>query len=233
MATLSLEPTMAQLVQAETGVIQGLLDIIAGQPAARHRKSAEKPGIDAGTGGILRSIAVAVVAGGLQMQGKLEQGVAVIRKALADPTWPAPLRARKGHYLCIVYFQEGDLTSVLRSASEYLVLADQLHLPESQSNFRYHLGIAHYLRNELAQAEPYLLALWQDRATSAPSYLAMGVFALALIYLSQNRLVEAEQVIDRLSARRETGGYVCPGAARRHSGWNWRCEQGIWPGPAA
>ncbi|HSR32742.1 MAG TPA: hypothetical protein VLY63_19445, partial [Anaerolineae bacterium] len=135
-AALSPETTMVQLVQAETAVSRGVLDILAGQPAraiAGARRSLELLPAQAV---YLRSMAVAIVAVGLQMQGDLEQGVTVIREALADPTWPATLRARKGHYLCIAYYQEGDLTGVLRSGSEYLVLAEQLQLAESQSNFR-------------------------------------------------------------------------------------------------
>jgi len=205
-ATLSPEAAMAQLVQAETAVSQGVLDFLASQPARAIAGAQRSLELLPAQALYIRSMAVAIVAVCLQMQGDLEQGVAVIREALADPIWPASIRARMGHYLCIAHFQEGDLASVLRSASEYLVLAEQLQLAESRSDFRYQLGSAHYLRNELAQAESYLLALWQDRATSAPTYLAMGIIALALIYLSQDRLGEAEQVIDRLSAQfRETG----------------------------
>ena len=203
-ATQSPETAMVQLVEAETAVSQGVLDILAGQPAgavARAQRSLELLPAQAL---YIRSVAVAIVGVGLQMQGDLEQGVAVIREAIADPTWPAAIRARNGLYLCVAHFQEGDLPGVLRSASEYLVLAEQLQLAESRSHCRYNLGIAHYLRNELSQAEPYLLALLDDRAQSAPSYVTVGAFALALLYHAQNRVSEAEQVIDLVRAYVET-----------------------------
>ncbi|MEE4143211.1 MAG: LuxR C-terminal-related transcriptional regulator, partial [Halieaceae bacterium] len=205
LAELSPESAEVQTTRAEFSVIQGLVDILVGQPTraiATARKSLEVLPPQALH---IRSLAIATTAGGLQMQGELGHGIALIEKALADPSWPAGLHTKMAHYLCVACFQEGDLGGVLRFAREYLPIAEQLDAAESLSFVRYHLGSTHYLRNELAQAESYLLALWQDRATSAPTYLAMGIFALALIYLSQDRLVEAEQAIDRLSAQlRET-----------------------------
>ena len=55
---------------------------------------------------------------------------------------------------------------------------------------RYNLGVANYLRDELAQAEPYLLALLDDRANSVPTYLADEVCALALVLHHSGRVSE-------------------------------------------
>jgi LuxR family maltose regulon positive regulatory protein len=197
---LALEPDQAQVVKAEIAVIQGVLDVLAGRAA---------PGIAAAQRGLellppealhIRSIAMGVIAVGHQAKGDVHQGVTVIREALLDPAWPPGLRSRKAHYLSIAYFQEGDLPSVLDSARECLRLAEENQLAESVSFGRYHLGVAHYLRNEFAQAEPLLLALLQDRAASAPDYLANGSFALALIYHAQGRTVEAAQAIELVSS---------------------------------
>jgi LuxR family maltose regulon positive regulatory protein len=204
MATQSLDSAMAQLVHAETAVSQGVLDIIAGRPAGALAGAQRSLELLPAQALYIRSVAVAIVGVGLQMRGDLEQGVAVIREALADPTWPAAIRARSGLYLSVAHLQEGDLSGVLRSASEFLVLAEQLQLGESRSHCRCHLGIAHYLRNELSQAEPYLLALLEDRAQSAPTYVTVGAFALVLLYHAQNRVSEAEQVIDLVRAYVET-----------------------------
>ena len=65
---------------------------------------------------------------------------------------------------------------------------------------RYNLGVANYLRNDLAQAEPYLLALLDDRANSVPTYLANEVCALALVLHHSGRVSEAEHVIDQVGA---------------------------------
>lgn len=78
-------------------------------------------------------------------------------------------------------------------------LVEQHNLFELRSFCWYHLGISHYLRDEFDQAEPYLLALLEDRTLSAPSYLANGIFALALLYHSMGRVSEANQVIDLLT----------------------------------
>ena len=65
---------------------------------------------------------------------------------------------------------------------------------------RYYLGTAHYLRNEWAQAQPYLLALLKDPALVDSNYLSFGAFALALIYHGQGRQAEADEVIATLGA---------------------------------
>jgi LuxR family maltose regulon positive regulatory protein len=203
-ATQSPETATVQLVQAETAVVQAVLDIIAGQPEGAVTRAQRSLELLPAQALYIRSVAVAIVGVGLQMQGEFKQGVAVIRETFADPSWPAAIRARNGLYLCVAHFQEGDLPGVLRSASKYLVLAEQFQLAESRSQCRYNLGIGHYLRNELSQAEPYLLALLDDRAESASSYVTVGAFALALLYYAQNRVSEAEQVIDLVRAYVET-----------------------------
>jgi len=135
----------------------------------------------------------------LQMEGKLDQGVALIRGVLEQRTWPAGFHTQLELFLSIAHYQQGDLDGVLRTASEYLQFAEEHNFSESICYGRYFLGIAHYLRNEFVQAEPYLLALLEDRAISAPSYLATGIFALALLYHATGRESEASHVIDLLS----------------------------------
>ncbi len=56
------------------------------------------------------------------------------------------------------------------------------------------------MRNEWAQAQPYLLALLKDPALVDSNYLSFGAFALALIYHGQGRQAEAEEVIATLGA---------------------------------
>ena len=95
---------------------------------------------------------------------------------------------------------DGDLSGVLEAGSECLRIAEGLRLLMSVSYGRYNMGTGHYLRNELDLAEPYLLALLDERASSAPVYVAFGVFALALIYQAQGRGSEATQVVETISA---------------------------------
>lgn len=193
------QPQELGAAQGEVAVLQGFERFYLGQArgaVASARKGLELLPMQAGH---IRSMAHCVLADGLQMQGEVDQAVSSIKEALRDPAWPAVLRARVLHGLSIVYFFEGDLAGVLEAASECLQIATEFQLPESMSYGRYDLGVVHYLRNEFAQAEPYLLALLADRALSTPTYLAFGVFALALMYHSQGRGSEAMQLIELVS----------------------------------
>ncbi len=217
-ASPGMPPPLAEerrAAQGEVAVLQGFEEFYRGQAAdaiARARQGLEFLSPEAGH---IRSMAHCIIADGLQMQGDLGQGVRVFEKALQDPTWPAVLRARLLHGLCIIYFFEGALMGVLEAASECLRIAQESQLPESVSYGRYDLGVAHYLRNEFAQAEPYLLALLEDRPLSTPTYLAFGAFALALIYHSQGRHTEVAQLIELVSTHlQETGQTVAYEIAR-------------------
>ncbi|NIV35625.1 MAG: hypothetical protein GWN58_41085, partial [Anaerolineae bacterium] len=206
LAKLPPEAPEVPVVRGEVAVIQGVLDIVVGHVARAVTTVQESLELLPPQALHIRGMATAILAVGLQMQGDLRQGVAVCREALADRALPAGMQARVLFYLSIAYVQEGNLTGVLGSSRECLRIAEPLRRVESLSFARYFLGVAHYLRDEFAQAEPYLLALLEDRAVSAPNYLANGVFALALICLAHDRLVEAEQVIDLVGAHFEETG---------------------------
>jgi len=148
----------------------------------------------------IRSLGIFVSALSLQMLGDFKRAATIIREELAKNSWPAAFQAKLMHYLSLVCIHEGDLNGVLRTAPTGLQIAEKLSLPESLSWCRYDLGIAHYLRNELAQAELYLRALLEDRYFAPSAYLTSGFYALALIYLSQGRNSEIGQVIGLLEA---------------------------------
>jgi LuxR family maltose regulon positive regulatory protein len=201
-----------QTLQAEIDAVQSLVDMVYGRTTnaiACARRSLE---VLPSQALYARSIATSMTSICLQMEGKLDQGVALIRDVLEKGTWPAGFHTLLELYLSIAYYQQGDLDGVLRTASEYLQFAEEHNFSESLCYGRYFLGIAHYLRNEFVHAEPYLLALLEDRAISAPSYLATGIFALALLYHATGRESEANQVIDLLSTHlrevKDTFGWV-------------------------
>jgi len=187
-----------QVIQAESDVIQGIVDLVYGNTASatlRVQRSRQRLPSQAL---FVRCIANGTLAICLQMDGYFEQGVALIRKSFEDRSLSARLHARMAFYLCIIHFQEGDLTGILKLAPEFFELSETVQIRELAYNYSYFRGIAHYLRNELVQAKPNLLALLDDYALSSPSYLANGVFVLALIYLALDRASEAEQVIARI-----------------------------------
>jgi LuxR family maltose regulon positive regulatory protein len=136
----------------------------------------------------------------MQMIGDIDGAAKIIKNELAKNAWPDAMQAKLMHYLSLACIQEGDLNGVLQAGHAGLRIAEKLYLPETLGWCRYDLGIAHYLRNELAQAEPYLLALLENRYSTPATYLTSGVFALALIYLHQGRNSEIGQVIGLLEA---------------------------------
>ena len=200
LATIPAEAEEHKIVEAELAVLHAVRDYYSGQ-ATRAIANARR-GLDLLPPQALhiRAMAMAVIVTSLQMRGDLEQGVRIMREALADPSWPMGLRARLLHFLSEAYMMDGDLSGVLEAGSECLRIAEGLRLLMSVSYGRYNMGTGHYLRNELDLAEPYLLALLEERASSAPVYVAFGVFALALIYQAQGRGSEATQVVETISA---------------------------------
>ncbi len=200
LATIPAEAEEHKIVEAELAVLHAVRDYYSGQATCAIANA--RRGLDLLPPQALhvRAMAMAVIVTSLQMGGDLEQGVRIMREALADPSWPTGLRARLLHFLSEAYMMDGDLSGVLEAGSECLRIAEGLRLLMSVSYGRYNMGTGHYLRNELDLAEPYLLALLEERASSAPVYVTFGVFALALIYQAQGRGSEATQVVETISA---------------------------------
>jgi LuxR family maltose regulon positive regulatory protein len=196
LAQLPLHSPEDQIVRAEISVVQAVLDNITGQVTQSMTKAQSSLLALPSNALFIRLVAMAALVVGNQMQGDFQQGMALVRKVLSDPVWPVNMRARFMQFPSIACYQEGDLISVLEWSQQALQIAEKYELVEVISFARKYKGVAHYLRNEFTQAEHFLLALLDDRDISNPSYLAMGVIALAQIYLAQDRLMEVEQVIN-------------------------------------
>jgi len=195
---LTPESVEHEIVQSELAVIHSASDIMAGNPTQSIRRAESSLKLLPRQALHIRSIAIAALGIGLQMQGYLKQGVTVLRDTLVEDSWPDRIQARLMHYLGITFYQEGDLINVIKSARTGLWIAEKHELTETLSWCRHNLGITHYLRNEFTQAETYLQTLIEDRATSAPHYLFQGGCALALMYLAQDRTEQAINTIELL-----------------------------------
>jgi ATP/maltotriose-dependent transcriptional regulator MalT len=135
------------------------------------------------------------------MLGDMKGAVATIREELAQQPWSDTYRAGMMHYLCLAHIQVGDLPGVLSVAPKGLKIAEESLAPWPLNWCRSDLGTAHYLRGEFEQAEPYLLALLEDRYIAPPGYsVAHGGFVLALLRLGQDRNTQAAQIIHCLEA---------------------------------
>jgi LuxR family maltose regulon positive regulatory protein len=216
LAALPTEAKESKIIQAELAVIQGVVDVILarpGQAIANAQLALEQLPPRALH---IRGIAHAVVPVGLQMQGEYRQALEMFREILDDPIWPKNIVAKLVNYQAIAGFMEADLNRVLATSHECLRISQEFKLPESASFARYFLGTTHYLRNELADAEPILLALLENRMLSAPTYLAQGTLALALIHVLRGRPAEAKQVMalvrNQLQETRDTWALAIVGA---------------------
>ena len=148
----------------------------------------------------IRAVATTHIGVAMQFAGEPEQCASTFREALDAPGWPAGARAVLLNNFCIAQLMQGDLNGIRETAGEGLRFAEKSRLSELLSHARYHLGAAHYLRNEWEQAQPYLLALLKDPALIDSNYLSFGAFALALIHQGQGRQAEAEEVVATLGA---------------------------------
>jgi len=206
LAALPQESAEHAVLQGEVAALQCVLDVISGESASifRHAQCAlqQLPA----EASLARSLSIGATAASHQMEGDLKQGVKVVKDALAESVWPTGIRARMYFYLCIANYMDANLGGVVFWARESLQSMGDVQLPHMRNLVQYFLGAVHYLRNEPAKAEPYVLSTLNDRAISNPSYAACAGFIVASIHLSRRRAAEAERVIDLLSVHfREIG----------------------------
>jgi len=199
LADLPHESEAYEIAQSEIDVIQLVLKLILGQPPEPIdwvERSLQRLPVNALQ---IRLLAFALKGVHLQIYGDLKAGVTVVRNALAGAAWPESLQAKMMHYLAIIYTQAGDLNGILASAQMGLEISEKIQSAETLSWCRYHLGVAHFLRNEFSQAEPILSAFLEEPVAAAPNYFAQGAFMLALIYDAQDRTGHADRIIHFLT----------------------------------
>jgi LuxR family maltose regulon positive regulatory protein len=132
-----------------------------------------------------------------QMNGDIGRGLKIVTKILNEhASLPCISEARLMLWFCMAYWIEGELDGLKQPALRCLDIGEQHALPESISFGRYFLGILHYVRNELSEAERYLAAVVDDPSTARPQYLVQSAFALARIYTPHGRDDEASNVIE-------------------------------------
>jgi LuxR family maltose regulon positive regulatory protein len=190
-----------QVVQAEIATNQGAVAIMAGDAVLAEALARRSLDVLPEQAMLTRQLANVVIGASMQMRGEYHAGVSRIKEVLVGSDLPAAVRSHSLHSFCLVRMMEGDLNGVIASALECLRTSEGSGNRWMQNHARHHLGVAHYLRNEIELAEPYLSALHNDRATSAPSYLAFGAFALALICASKHQWDQAQQVVESLSSQ--------------------------------
>lgn len=106
--------------------------------------------------------------------------------------------------LGFIHAYAGDLSGQLRVANEVLKYDDsagQAGLPSRWVTYlnwaRYHKGVAHYQRNELAEAEASLAVIVAQRYQSHVHCVVQSMFVLALTYQAQGRPDDARKLANQ------------------------------------
>jgi len=147
----------------------------------------------------LRGYALDVVVLAHQSMGDLQGGLDSLLAALEDHSADVAFRLILLTGLAYAYWQEGDLVGMRRSALQNLRLVEEQGLRTSIAYARFHLGVHHYSRDELAEAEQNLQAVIDLRFFAAQDEYCHAAFVLALALLGQGRSEEAREVVESVS----------------------------------
>jgi LuxR family maltose regulon positive regulatory protein len=147
-----------------------------------------------------RAYALMHKAGALQIMGQPEQGRQLIRDHLSDTS--VPLGVYQSRLLITLGFMEwvaADLPALRRVASRCVELGETLGLDETIWIGNAFLGIVHYHKNELSEAEAVLLPMTRLRNVPNLECLADATFTLASIHQAHGRANKARDAVESLS----------------------------------
>lgn len=192
------DATVSSTVLGEIGVVNNLRAFMMGSSnnvVINAKKSAKLLPSHAF---YLRGFAVGTQIAALQMEGKLPEAERLAKEMIANPTSPPKLQVFIYFCLTIANFMEGKLLDVLQVARKLTRLA--MHTKRLEEYYRgcYFIGIAHYLRNELDEAEPYLLKVIDHPKQASTTYMMFSGCALMNSYHAQNRLEEATLLFQKI-----------------------------------
>jgi LuxR family maltose regulon positive regulatory protein len=142
-----------------------------------------------------RILAIGEMAFRKQMKGDLNQGAKLLKEELKTADLPFSIQARGWFYLCVVNYLDCNTSGILLSGLKSLEIADNHRLAHTRGVVKYFIGAAHYLRNELTKAKPYLTGVLDDHAFTNAIYVAQTCGILGFIYLSEGSPDKAESVI--------------------------------------
>ncbi len=199
LSTLQPESLARKAIEGELAALKGELHIISGEGelavacADRALELLPPEAIH------IRSFAIGEQVLANQMAGDIGRGLRIIAEVLNErASLPGISEARMMLMSCLAYWMEGDLNGLKQSASRCLKLGEQHALKESTSFGRYFLGVHHYARNELLEAERYLTSIVDHPFAARPMYLVHSALALALIHTARGRDEDASSVVESL-----------------------------------
>ena len=147
----------------------------------------------------VQGICQTMMAAGYQMTGQLKNAYDVLYDALKKKV-PLGTAYHSWLYsgLCFIHWMAADLTGLDQGARQLLRFGQDFNLPRSIAFGHYFLGIFHYLRNELAEAEAQLVLAVQDLYKADTVNYSHSTFALALCLQVQHQFKDAAKIVDKL-----------------------------------
>lgn len=139
-----------------------------------------------------RGTCVTVIGGALYASGQREESLALLRRAVDDPSELVAFRARAILILGLIYRLAGPLFEREHSLQRHAQLVEAHDLPVGRLWAHYLLGSLHYERNELEEAREQLEMVAEGRYLAHLSCTRQCLFELALTYQAQGRARQAD-----------------------------------------
>jgi LuxR family transcriptional regulator, maltose regulon positive regulatory protein len=157
----------------------------------------------------LRAHAHLLLSAGYQMKGELAQAYDTLYDS-GEPDQSRAFHMRLILHACLIHSVAGDLSGMAQAAMQVLEGSDAAGSQDSQGETiawaRYHLGIFHYERNNLVQAESYLAPIVAQPYQGHLLCSLNAAVALALICQAQGQPDKARKIADMMvSLALETG----------------------------
>jgi LuxR family maltose regulon positive regulatory protein len=148
---------------------------------------------------IVRSLARTVLAGARQMSGDLVGAYAEVYNGLAEE------QEQSNHFKSTLIQITGtigwiaaDMERVMQAGRQIIELSRHNPSRQIQGIGRYHLGCAHYQKNNLSSAEAQFAIVCRQPYLSYGEYYVYSAIGLAQIYLAQGQPTPAEVIIKDL-----------------------------------
>ncbi len=149
-----------------------------------------------------RGVAMIMLACSLQMEGRMEEALAVVFDAFEQPKFlETALHTRLLMALSFMYWLEADLEGMKPVLDELGSLGRKLNFPETIAHALYLQGIIHYEHNEIDEAETLLLQVIEEYPETNLKNTVHSAYALTLCYEAQQRPEEARKLTKKIIRR--------------------------------
>ena len=202
-----LTPESLRRLRGESSALQSLVEYYALKPELAIKHARQSISDTVPELWIARVLARLVLAGALQMRGKLENAYGTIFRGLEEEEVSSShFKAIVLSTICHVYWIAADLQGLSQTAEKSLALSGDQRMPEFEGWGHYHLACARYHQNDLAAAERHFAAVVREPYLNYGLCYLQSACGLALTYHSQGRVEEARgTAVSALDFMLETG----------------------------